>query len=379
MPCLRLHMPGGLDKKYLESDPEVIVENYEGLISDLLVRTTRPTKCVLAAAAQKAWLNVKQTEGNMWAERIAKAVSHCYNKRLQSSTGVRLKPSVRRVMATINKYCTLQAERKPVKEKSKRSLKKVESAASTAASADEPKLKKANLKTKMSTEDLRKMYGLKASDMLKSSSSMGPCMVESSSEEQQDAALPHEILDNDHVMPAKGTAPLQFWDNASLCMVRICQGQKIKATMKQHESGFLTAKFKGEPPIQTEVPNLVLKGGGLQVSTASGSKAGGKKCVKKPAASIPSMKKPAAASLPKESPEEEGPEHPEEDGEEGEDLQEAPAVAPPRCGGGGGGGGGPPDDEGFDNNSPMARWMLGLCALLQEKQCDRHSLEEAKH
>ena len=129
VPCLRLHMPGGLDKKYLESDPEVIVENYEGLISDLLVRTTRPTKCVLAAAAQKAWLNVKQTEGNMWAERIAKAVSHCYNKRLQSSTGVRLKPSVRRVMATINKYCTLQAERKPVKEKSKRSLKKVESAA----------------------------------------------------------------------------------------------------------------------------------------------------------------------------------------------------------------------------------------------------------
>ena len=240
-------MPGGLDKKYLESDPEVIVENYEGLISDLLVRTTRPTKCVLAAAARKAWLNVKQTEGNMWAERIAKAVSHCYNKRLQSSTGVRLKPSVRRVMATINKYCNLQVERKPVKEKGKRSLKKVESAASTATSADEPKLKKA--KTKMSTEDLRKMYGLKASDMLKSSSSMGPCMVESSSEEQQDAAqaltVENPKLENDHVMPAKGTAPLQFWDNASLCMVRICQGQKIKATMKQHESGFLTAKFKG--------------------------------------------------------------------------------------------------------------------------------------
>ena len=207
-------MPGGLDKKYLESDPEVIVENYEGLISDLLVRTTRPTKCVLAAAAQKAWLNVKQTEGNMWAERIAKAVSHCYNKRLQSSTGVRLKPSVRRVMATINKYCNLQVERKPVKEKGKRSLKKVESAASTATSADEPKLKKA--KTKMSTEDLYKMYGLKASDMLKSSSSMGPCMVESSSEEPQDAALPHESLDNDHVMPAQGTAPLQFWERLAL-------------------------------------------------------------------------------------------------------------------------------------------------------------------
>ena len=68
------------------------------------------------------------------------------------------------------------------------------------------------------------------------------------------------------------------------------------------------------------------------------------------------MKKPAAASPPKESPEEdaeEDPEDPEEDGEEGEDLEEAPAVAPPRCGGGGGGGGGPPDDEGFDNNSPM--------------------------
>ena len=79
----------------------------------------------------------------------------------------------------------------------------------------------------------------------------------------------------------------------------------------------------------------------LQVSTAS---------MKKPAASIPSMKKPAAAPL-KESPEED----PEEDGEEGEDFEEAAAVAPPRCGGGGGGGGGggAPDDEGFDSNSPM--------------------------
>ena len=72
----------------------------------------------------------------------------------------------------------------------------------------------------MSTEDLYKMYGLKASDMLKSSSSMGPCMVESSSEEQQDAAqaltVENPKLDNDEVMPAKGSAPLQFWECLAL-------------------------------------------------------------------------------------------------------------------------------------------------------------------
>ena len=164
-------MPGGLDKKYLESDPEVIVENYEGLISDLLVRTTRPTKCVLAAAAQKAWLNVKQTEGKHVGGKDCQSSISLLQQKAPEFNRCQIEPSVRRVMATINKYCNLQVERKPVKEKGKRSLKKVESAASTATSADEPKLKKA--KTKMSTEDLYKMYGLKASDMLKSSSSMG--------------------------------------------------------------------------------------------------------------------------------------------------------------------------------------------------------------
>ena len=53
-------MSQGRDKEYLEHDPELTV-GYEELISDLLLRTTRPAKTLLsaAAAAVRAWQSLK--------------------------------------------------------------------------------------------------------------------------------------------------------------------------------------------------------------------------------------------------------------------------------------------------------------------------------
>ena len=101
----RPHLPAGLDKKYLEHDPEQIVANYEEVISDILLRTPRPTKGLLSQTATRAWQDVKASEADAWSERICKAVSYCYSKRLQVTTGARLSAPVRRIIQQINKNC----------------------------------------------------------------------------------------------------------------------------------------------------------------------------------------------------------------------------------------------------------------------------------
>ena len=57
-------------------------------------------------------------------------------------------------------------------------------------------------------------------------------MVESSSEEQQDAAqaltVENPKLDNDEVMPAKGSAPLQFWECLALHGFGFARGRRSR-------------------------------------------------------------------------------------------------------------------------------------------------------
>ena len=71
---LRVHLPGDLDKRYLEADPQVIVRNYEDLILDILVQTAGPTKNLLSTAALKAWQACKSSEAEAFGSRIASAV-----------------------------------------------------------------------------------------------------------------------------------------------------------------------------------------------------------------------------------------------------------------------------------------------------------------
>ena len=69
---------------------------------------------------------------------------------------------------------------------------------------------------------------------------------------------------------------MEYFDNTLLCLVRMHLGKKVAATMKEGPGGFLLAEFEGEEAVQTEIPNLVLHGGGLLGS--------GKKPMKRPAA-----------------------------------------------------------------------------------------------
>ena len=70
---LKAHLPQGLDKKYLDHEPGMLVQAYEDIISDVLLRTSRPTKSLLQSAAVKAWQNVKTSEAETWGSQVAKA------------------------------------------------------------------------------------------------------------------------------------------------------------------------------------------------------------------------------------------------------------------------------------------------------------------
>ena len=107
---LRLHLPGGLDKKYLDADPGNVVKSYENLLIDLLYKTCRPTKTLLQQACLKAFQNVKKDEAGIWARAVSDACSYCFQKNLQTTTGAKLDPAVRRVVAVIQKLDKQQSQ-----------------------------------------------------------------------------------------------------------------------------------------------------------------------------------------------------------------------------------------------------------------------------
>ena len=250
----RSHLPAGLDKKYLEHDPEQIVANYEEVISDILLRTPRPTKGLLSQTATRAWQDVKASEADAWSERICKDVSYCYSKRLQVTTGVRLSAPVRRIIQQINKNC-FKSKKDPAP--AKRPLLPHDSSPK-AAPKKAAKTEKAPA-GQMSAADLLKMYTL---EPLPSSNDPQIVEVDSASEISEESDQMKEPANN-----AAGSAEgqgLQFWDSSKLCMVRSKEGKKVYAKMSEGEGGFLLAQFEGDAnPVQTEVPNLVLHGAGM--------------------------------------------------------------------------------------------------------------------
>ncbi|CAE7684291.1 unnamed protein product [Symbiodinium sp. CCMP2592] len=252
---LRAHLPNGLDKKYLDHEPSMIVSAYEELISDVLLRTPRPTKTLLQAAAVKSWEQVKGSEAETWAERVAKAVSYCYSKRLQVSTCARQPPAVRRIIQQISKNIFGSKARE--ESKPKRALKPAPSDASTIAKRKRSKSKQLPVDLTqaekkqhtdspsskgMSNEMLRSLYGLPPTSNPSSSSKGGAEtlldadaeIIDSSCEEiEGDVGEGGMVIEGGPAGAAPN--PLQFWDGSMLAMVRTVRGKKIAAKMEEAE------------------------------------------------------------------------------------------------------------------------------------------------
>ena len=148
----------------------------------------------------------------------------------------------------------------------------------------------------MSAADLLKMYNLEPLPQI--------VEVDSASEISEESDQMKEPADN-----AAGSAEgqgLQFWDSSKLCMVRSKEGKKVYAKMSEGEGGFLLAQFEGDAnPVQTEVPNLVLRGAGMvpekrpgAAKKAAAKKAAAKKAAAKKAAAKKAVAKKLAGLLP---------------------------------------------------------------------------------
>ena len=295
---LRAHLPQGLDKKYLDHEPGMLVQAYEDIISDVLLRTSRPTKSLLQSAAVKAWQNVKTSEAETWGSQVAKAVSWCYNKRLQVSTGVKLNAAVRRIIQQINKqsFGVRKTEADIAKDppSRKRALKPTLSRTSKQSQASRESLPKNKKRcSSTSVDELRKIYGLPlmSSTAASSSSNAQPDLPGSSLIDLDAETVSSESSD----VKCKGQeapAGLEYFDSSSCKMVRWSSGKKIlSAQMTEGPNGFALVEWPGESPVETEIPNLALQGAGLRPQDKpkpkAKSKAKGKakgKAAKRPAA-----------------------------------------------------------------------------------------------
>ena len=218
------------------------------------------------------------------------------HQKSQVTTGVKLKPAVRRVLAQINKLCFNYTPKQKLQHP-KRQLQKTASQASQASKAskgskpskpEKPRPSRSKETGSMSTAELRAFFDLgpaTAATARKQEEQEFEIISSGSEDAVMDAPSSHkekkktEAKKKDEQKSTKKLEkkkPVEYFGNTLLCLARMHLGKKVAATMKEGSGGFLLAEFEGEEAVQTEIPNLVLHGGGLLGS--------GKKPMKRPAA-----------------------------------------------------------------------------------------------
>ncbi len=211
------------NSKYMKPDLDEVVEEYHVLILEMLRRTPRPTSILIRQAAALAFPKAPMHDCRAFGEQISNAVSHCRQKLKSMTTGKKLPEGVRRVTSFLQ--CSLQSS--PEREPPKR--QKVEG--ETANPFELP-----------TRQQLLALYG-------QSSSSS--------------SALVADVLDvnviessQEFETPSKYTV---YLDSDANALVRVLDGKKEYATMRQGERGFAMARFGAdESEVETEMPNLML-------------------------------------------------------------------------------------------------------------------------
>ena len=224
--ALRNECTGGpVSTQYLVADPDVLVTNFEGLLLQLLKIQGRKTQSFLEKATAKAFPRLTAGECKTFAQRLQAGLNHVLLKKKQSTSGKKLCPAVQRLVRELG-----------------------------------------NLPDQVSPPSF---------------SAPSICLPVSSTpvlNAAQIAASAKELLGEfDDVAPAQDTESVgesaetigssqeepeykQYFDNASLCMVRLFPSGNIqKSNMLPGDNGFAVATFPGsEEKISTEVPNSLL-------------------------------------------------------------------------------------------------------------------------
>ena len=224
--ALRNECTGGpVSTQYLVADPDVLVSNFEGLLLQLLKIPGRKTQCFLEKAIAKAFPRLTSGECQTFAQRLQAGLNHVQLKKKQSTSGKKLCPAVQRLVREIG---SLPDEVSP--------------ASSSAASISLPVSSTPVLNAAQIAASARELLG-----------------------EFDDAAPGADIesvAESAETIGSSQPEPeyKQYFDNASLCMVRLFPSGNIpKSNMLPGDNGFAVATFPGsEERISTEVPNSLL-------------------------------------------------------------------------------------------------------------------------
>lgn len=227
--ALRNECTGGpVSTQYLVADPDVLVTNYEGLLLQLLRIPGRKTQSFLEKAIAKAFPRLTNGERKTFAQRLQAGLNHVQLKKKQSTSGKKLCPAVQRL---VREFGSLPDEVSP--------------ASSSAPSICLPVSSTPVLNAAQIAASARELLG-EFDDVAPAADIQSAESAETIGSSQPDSQPEPEYK--------------QYFDNASLCMVRLFPSGNIqKSNMLPGDNGFAVATFPGsEERISTEVPNSLL-------------------------------------------------------------------------------------------------------------------------
>ena len=300
---LKLYLPHGIGLDYLKPNPEEVAACYETVVVEMLMLSARPTQGWITAACLQAYQKIDKAEAKAFGQQLCHCCQHCFNKKLQATTGKKLPNPMRRILAVISKGQRPQSQGDLWRRHASRKLKKSKSNESEKGTP-----------VKGMSQVYSDMIAPAASNPAQSSASTAHGLYEamlgnshafqntiaSGSQEAEwimsSQEEPEQRNSSNALLPTiedKTSTKASWFDPSHNAMVRSLStsaGQVVVASMEPGKDGFCVATFPGEKPFVTEMPNVLLK----KYSTAEPAGKG----MKRPA----TMKKPAALSSKRPAP-----------------------------------------------------------------------------
>lgn len=243
---------------FMVAGHDAIANNYDEFLCDLLKATPRPTKKLMSQAARDVFA-ASQEEARLWADRMAACIHHIRNKKRSITSGKKTGSAVLRIAAALGAH----PQNGSLFKGTARALKVRRSEASSCAGSEEPKAEEAPLPvlprkrrtSGSSRADIFAAYGLQPTvDDSVASIGSSPVDLVSSDEE-----VPATKSGTPTAESAAKVVPSAAWvDSTKPALVRFVGGIREEARMEPGDSGFALAHFPQGPPIQTEIPNLLL-------------------------------------------------------------------------------------------------------------------------
>ena len=299
---LKLYLPHGIGLDYLKPNPEEVAACYESLVVEMLTLSARPTQCWISAACLLAYQKIDKAEAKTFGQRLCQCCQHCFNKKLQATTGKKLSQPMKRILSVISKGQRPQSQGDLLRRHAARQLKRRKSNESEKGTP-----------VKGTSQMYSDMIAPASSNPAQSSASTAhglyeamlgnshafPNTIASGSQEVElivsSQEEPEQKIPNNALLPTcdgSATSTKASWfDPSHNAMARSSStspGQVVVASMEPGKDGFCVATFPGEKPFVTEVANVLLKKSSAAEQTEKGTAT-----KKRPATK--SLKRPAAA------------------------------------------------------------------------------------